>query len=689
MNFQIRGMAGRRVPASLPGAGALLLVLALAGCGGGDNSASLPAFFPTAPPPAAPPAAGPGPGADVACTDIDGSKMNVKAKTITINNNTAGTIYPVLATSQNATNEWIQACFRDTSKPYPTKFVYKLYVNEGVGLAKGASVTITLPLFSVLSKEEDRYITWWNGGRVLLADNNARLRAAEDVKLPDPVGISCTAGCNLTTYSSVVGLPENVYAQLSEYTFGASIFPPGDPKRLLKPENVGYNISYVDHVYMPVAIGVRSNPYIGFSGSAQALDAFRQTLRSFLTTNGDFWPVYNLSQLKLPGAYNTFAQRTGDQNAEPDVPVGTGNLRPTLVPSRCVPGNDGFSSACTPEESKKLGVGVQRMQNLWGACVNWGAEDISKHVDAQPVCPDNLKSTMEEVKQFFQANQAKYVGLYASTCDATEFPPTPFNFLTALSHIYGWVPFNERCGAGVNALAETPGWDHAKVQLEYIQNLQYNYDQTPTPPADRIFNPYVKLIHKDLDMAAYGFSVDDSVGFMSELGDGLVFNVGGTNGLENEAAFNYVDGFSVSTGGPDGPENIPVIKKYGACALVGGKADCGGDVIMPTNTRIMGFRVGTPSAYPLEVHFTDAKSNEYKFTVKKPFAACKIDSSNTACAPIAPADLVDPLACSVVNASGALHANSAAWCRQIVPVQAKTGNKVENYFNTTSPVDLL
>lgn len=85
---------------------------------------------------------------------------------------------------------------------------------------------------------------------------------------------------------------------------------------------MGYNISYVDHVYMPIAIGPKNNPYIGYSGSGQSLSAFRGHLDSFLkTTIGQGWPVYNLSELKLPGGYNIFAQRSGTLPPEDNVPV--------------------------------------------------------------------------------------------------------------------------------------------------------------------------------------------------------------------------------------------------------------------------------------------------------------------------------------------------------------------------------
>src|SRR5690606_28345060 len=97
-------------------------------------------------------------------------------------------------------------------------------INEGEGIAPNSSVTLTLPRYSSLGDATDQsYITWWNGGRVVLADKNDRLRNPDDIKLAAPKGVSCqgfNTSCALTTYSSKEQFHENVFAQLSEYTFG-------------------------------------------------------------------------------------------------------------------------------------------------------------------------------------------------------------------------------------------------------------------------------------------------------------------------------------------------------------------------------------------------------------------------------------------------------------------------------------
>ena len=669
---------------------ALVLTLGLAACGGDDDDGALPGGgqLPGGPPPVA---------EGITCKDYDGNQMVIKAKTITVHNNSNDSIYPVLATSKNAVNEWLQGCFR-TTEAYPTNHVYKLYVNEGKGIPPNSSVTITLPLYSKLANDD--YITWWNGGRVVLADRDDRLRSEQDAALSTPAEVACqgqNTACELTTYSSDVQFPENIYAQLSEYTFGDSIVPAKQTLRLLKPENVGYNISYVDHVYMPVAIGPKNNPYIGYSGSAQPLANFRNHLASFLASPiGEGWPVYNLEQLKLPGGYNVFSQRSGTLPPDDNVPVKPADgFPPVLTVLPCIHGQ------CTDaqKQSVHFGQAVQRMQNLWGSCVAWN-EDLSPYVTEQVACPADLQSRLAVVKQFFEKNHENYLAMYKDKkCQgSTPLKPT-FNYWEAMMHIYGWVPFNEGCGAAANPLAETqiPGWDHAKIQSMYIHELQYNHQQPAVQANPKLlFNPYVQLIHDDLEMNAYAFSVDDAVGFMSELGDGLIFTVGGVEGLENPRQFNYADGFTLAMGVPESMVdrvNTPLIKKYGVCALNQDATDpdCQADkqdVIMPGNSQIAGFRVGTVASYPIRVRFTDLDDNVYSIRVNSKFAACPADVDPSQC-PLNRATIVDKSSCLVTDSQGAKHPKSDDWCQNANPNQQREKQLTKNYLSFPQPVGFI
>ncbi len=673
-------------------AGSLALTLILAACDSGGSGSTVGDS-------ALPMVGGPPTALGTACKDYEGNTVMVSAKTITIHNNSVGTIYPVLATSKNAVNEWIQGCFR-TTEPYPTEYAYKLYINEGEGIPPNSSVTITLPLYSELSPQ--RYITWWNGGRVVLADRNDRLRDPADNGISTPGDVACqgqNTACRLSTYASDVQFPENTYAQLSEYTFGASIIPNGQKKRLLNPENVGYNISYVDHVYMPVAIGPKNNPYIGYSGSAQPLATFRNQLAAFLANpaTGEGWPVYNLDVLKLPGGYNIFAQRSGTLPPDDVVPVKpTGGYPPVLTVLKCINGQ------CTDAEKAALHYekAVQRVQNLWGSCVDWSGEDLSAYVTASVSCSPQLREQLTAVKQFFAQNHQNYLAMYdKKQCKAsTPLKPT-FNFWEAMMHIYGWVPFNEGCDAHSNPLDKTtiPGWDHAQIQAMYIHQLQYNYQQAEVRQnPDLLFNPYVRLIHDSLDMNAYGFSVDDAVGFMSELGDGLIFTVGGPKGLENEQQFNYADGFTLAIGVPPSKvENIneALLKKYGVCAYQqdADDPDCTlnkQDVLMPENIQISGFRVGTVPSYPIRVRFTDMADNQYSIKVNTKFSPCTEDMNPSQC-PANKSGLVDKTSCLVTTPSGEKHPKSDDWCSNANPNQQREKQLTKNYLSFPKPVDYM
>lgn len=684
----------------------------------------------------------------VTCKNQGGEFAQVLPKTISVHNNSAGTIYPVLTTSKNPVNQWIQGCLR-TKAPHPSHYVYKLYINEGQGLPPGASATVTLPLYSELAddaldgaKETYQYITWWNGGRVVLADRNDRLLdrydaaknpGGKDFSFQVPESVTCAAQgatCTLSTYFSENQLPENINAQLSEYTFGDSDVAADDPQQLrrLKPENVGYNISYVDHVYLPVAIGPKDNPYIGYSGSAQSLEAFRATISSFLGAAGEGWPVYNLANgLKLPGGYNIFAQRHDDLIVDDSVPVRQEgkNLAPLLTVRKCLDGQ------CSDAEKGALrfGAAVQRMQNLWGTCVSgWtfldregNAVDKSVFVNGDAVgdCDIELESglTLRQgltaVRDFFVKNHQDYLALYAAgKCNGSAPVVPTFDYWQAIKHIYGWVPFNEGCGADANRLSDTAiaGWNHATIQSKYIDLLQYNH-QNASVQGDPtlLFNPYVQLIHdknNGLDMNAYGFSVDDAVGFMSELANGLIFTVGGTDGLENPKPFNYKDGFELKVGVDDakiGP-NETMIKFYGVCVINEDPddPDCLNAfqaVTQPQGRRIPAFRVGTVKQYPIRVTFTDLNDNVYSIRVEQPFEECKPVKEGVNCVPPNASVLFDrsninaetsKVSCIVRKGHlGEVHPKSKQWCDGADPNQSKDKQLTKSYLSFPPLVDYL
>ncbi|TAN09157.1 MAG: hypothetical protein EPN34_15120 [Burkholderiaceae bacterium] len=657
------------------------------------------------------------PAATVTCKDINGNPMPVQGKTITIYNDSNEPIYPVIISGAKGVDQWMQACERTTAKPFAVSQIYKLFINESNvngqgGIPAGGAVRVTLPLYSAISGGPDDHITWWNGGRVIVASSAdgehgiERLHASKpdpvDVSLTTlPAGVSCLAQgntpCTLTTYSNSAGEPkEPLYAQLTEFTFGtipAPISQPGVP--LLRPPLVGYNISYVDQVYLPVAMEPAGNPYIGYSGSTVDLPTFAAKLKSFVTDPNSFgndWTVYNMSELRLPATYNSFVQQGALADAnQADIPVPwPGQANPPLLTTvGCIE-----SPTTCGSPPQQAGKAVQRLNNLWASCVSWDPADGAPA--ATETCPAAMHSDMQLIYAFFKQNYQSYESDYNGPGCARTAPQVPFNYTTVLRHVYGWVPYNENCGnAGLNPLADTTvtvngtTWTHAQVQSMYIEDLQYNY-RTQTDP-NFIFNPYVKLIHEDLDMNAYGFSVDDAVGFMQEDGSGLIYTVGGPSGLPNEGKFSYQGGFSVVLGPPAGYADTdkPYLKSYGVCVYNAAKSNCDTvkqDMTLSQAEQISGFRVGTVASYPIRVSLTDVDNNVYSFDVTSSFS-CKVGPGDQPCQPEKSSIVSN---CTVTGANIS-PSSSADWCRGANPNSAqdqtsKDPQTVKNFLSFGPPL---
>jgi hypothetical protein len=111
------------------------------------------------------------------------------APTMTIkifNDETDKWLYPVISVGPKpgaAGDVWIQACFKIKNKDlnantYRTTLVYRIYIEpEGVGIAPGKSVSITIPLYTQIAQVPNpalpnQYIEWWQGGRLELYAND-------------------------------------------------------------------------------------------------------------------------------------------------------------------------------------------------------------------------------------------------------------------------------------------------------------------------------------------------------------------------------------------------------------------------------------------------------------------------------------------------------------------------------------
>jgi Protein of unknown function (DUF3553) len=318
---------------------------------------------------------------------------------------------------------------------------------------------------------------------------------------------SCTsnnATCKpLVIKAYVNGFPTSVPAQLIEYTFAAAQGPPLNPRLSIDRNFVNFNISAVDQVYLPAAIGARGNrtPQNTYLGSTEALAPFRSALRAF-TGTGTLWPFY------VPAYFTT-------QN--PTIPLskppagGKPYPQPQLPSTNTVYAESFRNPPPAPpvlSSDTLSGIGVlgqvgQATLDLWNKCT-------SSTPTQSPTC-----TKIRQVNTFF-------VNDYRQCFPGKALPSTE----EFLRDVYGWVQF-PGCST---PLAQVAGYDAA---ISTYCDLQYNFFDPAVLPAD-VFNPYVKLIHQTLASNAYAFSIDDAVAFKSLPGDGVIITIAGADGLENQ-----------------------------------------------------------------------------------------------------------------------------------------------------------
>lgn len=163
-------------------------------------------------------------------------------------------------------------------------------INESVnGVPPGATVTITVPFYTKMTSDvslvnfgnvNDQFTDWWNSMRVYLFYGKAQFYSAfweaglkgqpSRLNLPDPsvagqIVPTCTlkltsgsTACTVNFEQYTVNPLDQVPFQLQEYTFASAEGPPpaGSANEFkIDTKWVNYNVSSLDSVYLPVAMG--------------------------------------------------------------------------------------------------------------------------------------------------------------------------------------------------------------------------------------------------------------------------------------------------------------------------------------------------------------------------------------------------------------------------------------------------
>lgn len=451
---------------------------------------------------------------------------------------------------------WLQRALDDTTKCYPVKNTYLAFINPSTGIENGKFVSINVPWWSKNEPDAaaDQYVDWWRAGRIYIFDDQAALNDSYNdpgktlARLVTP-GPSCSTIAENTCRAGelkIYKVPDGSSAligdhtpfQLNEITF-ADIGSVPDTGGKFISLNLNYNVSYVDQIYLPLAIGpIRATKDIGYMGTTTDVDKFRTAMKTF-SENGAKWPVYNNPNNKYPKAGIRLPSALAGFNFY---------MEPTVAPDQ--------SPIIIPASPPTVFEGVRK---------NW--QDCTA---ASPVnCPQS--AMYQPINQAFLNSYATYIGNCAKipsylARQPDSNPPIPSNPYAFLRFVHGWVPFNVSCAEPDLPTANSPPKDLGNAPINYIA-LQYNWEQAKVTP-DRWFNPYTQFIHGVLNANSYAFSIDDAASVANVAGDGLIFAIGGKKGLENDTQYppplpTYYEwySFSVSLG-----SGGPGWKSYQLCA---------------------------------------------------------------------------------------------------------------------------
>ena len=561
-------------------------------------------------------------------------------KEIRIWNNTDHQVYVILQASiqlQIALGNcprgdvWLQRALADTTKCYPVKNDYQVYVNPKTGIAPGGFVSLNVPWWSrARLGAADRYVDWWRAGRVIVFDDQTALNDSyKEAQKTSPVsfataGVTCKgktiAGIRdscipqelqiyLVAPSSLAEVNAQTPFQLNEYTFAdvGEVKDGGASGGKLFSLNQNYNVSDVDQVYLPLAMEpIRETPpfnvaNIGYMGTTISVAQFRKRMAAFTgadknPTDPADWPIYNNpivrakpkypdAGIRVPSTYSVLSFYTNPFFFKAPL-----NKVPVVIP------------AAPPA----LVTGIKTQ---WTICTT-----------GKGTCSQS--AWYRQINQVFLGSYKWYI-THSPPCQIPNFlkpvtsnPPAPA-LTPFLSYIYGWVPFNFGCSAPDLPTAVLPPEKNGKAPIDYIA-LQYNYEKLP---ASQWFNPYTQFVHAGaaaggLGANAYAFSIDDSASVQNNAGDGLIFAVGGARGLPNKTQvpppvptyYPYYD-FVIGLGAP--AAGAATWAAYGICSPNATAA-------FPNTDG--GYSIGVnPELYkfPCTLTLTDSKARKYQIDIKQ------------------------------------------------------------------------
>jgi hypothetical protein len=371
-----------------------------------------------------------------------------ETKNITIFNNTDKTIYPIVQVTQKPEGA-------------PNVWIYSLYLNisdQVVGVPANQSISIQVP-------QEQDGISWWNAARVYVYNQTP--------PAPNPKVQGSVSGFPVHVDEQGTGLPLDDPYQFAEYTFDNS-----------GGNYVGYDVSYVDSVYLPLAIEVEDGS-VGYSGTDKNLSEFQSIIADFVKNQQ--WPYFFLSNetpyYSIPGGFNLFA----------------------LDQARSSHDSSKFMLQGDRVAQEGSTVGLENVVARWKKAMS---PDFCSDCETQsPFCNAFQKNATDVWNAFKEDG--------GSTTDEA-----------ITGRILG---FTDAFG---------PTLSQQDISLEEgITTDPSGGTKYPDYTSKYNLNPYVRLIHHDLNANVYAFSIDDAVGFVRVPGTGITITVGGLKGLKNQTPY--------------------------------------------------------------------------------------------------------------------------------------------------------
>ena len=487
-------------------------------------------------------------------TDIDKNGADwVQHAKITIVNKFNYTIWPV-----------VQVGIQWPGDAHAT--IYRIYVhydpdmkNLTDGIKPGEKADVFLPT-----------LFWVSGGRIEVFTKKPDYYNHSANSTAKMYSVQSGTNTGNLLYSNTDGVVKNdlEHAQLLEYT----IEPKGKytgadgvnlPNALPEaPPTVDYDVSYVDHVFLPVAMEVNTGA-VGWTGSNEALPQFEHTVQQFVS-GCNFYKFFKDQKTKIgwPYYYNTNEIPSSDCSDK---------INPNITPDNMfkIPGGYNVLAETNLLRSNEVDGGVSKVQN---AIINrfqyWINYQLPANITYSNANNDQkFAMTLQNIYQAFKyvaiKNKAKYnnltlikniIGYVPKTTNAngSKIDPNenPMNAVKLLAA--GVFPYP----SAVPLFAKTCTLKDPKLHCDdnlynyvrdavksVLRGVPYPYWSAENTPNwypgyedPKNLDPYAYFVHKKLNLGGYGFSLDDDQANIETPGTGFKIIVGytGKNGSEIE-----------------------------------------------------------------------------------------------------------------------------------------------------------